>query len=246
MPSRVVGVVQALYRYPVKSMRGESLAETPVGWQGLPGDRRYAFVRPEDRSVFPYLTARQVPELLRYTPFLTDPANPEKSPVMVRTPEGEECAVGSEALRASIARRYARPFNLLRLGLTGTFDIAPLSLITTGTLTALGEALGMVLHPLRFRPTIFVATPEGESYPEEGWVGHVLIFGEDEVRVRVNQRDTRCKMITLDQDTAAAEPRVLEEVVRSRGERAGVYGVAEQLGTLRVGQSVRLVQDPRA
>jgi len=236
-----VGVVRAIYRYPVKSMRGESLAQSPVEWAGLPDDRRYAFVRGDNLSTFPYLTGREVPELLRYTPFFAK-ATPSRRPeLLVRTPEGIEYAVGSEELRASIASRYPHPFYLLRLGLTGTFDIAPLSVLTTGTLDALSAALDMPLDPLRFRPSIYIQTPEGETYTEDAWVEQTLVFGDDEVRMHVSKRDGRCKMITLDPETTLAEPRVLSEVVRTRDGCLGIYGAPTRLGMLRVGQEVRLL-----
>ena len=238
--SRLVGVVRAIYRYPVKSMRGEALAESPVEWQGLPDDRRYAFVRGGNLSTFPYLTGREVPDLLRYTPFFSEAGPQGKSALLVRTPEGMEYAVSSEELQASIAARYPHPFYLLRLGLTGTFDIAPLSVLTTGTLHALSAALAMSLGPLRFRPNIYIETPEGEEYPEDAWVGQTLVFGDDEVRMHVSKRDGRCKMITLDAETTVAEPRVLCEVVRRRDGCLGIYGVPTRLGMLRVGQAVRL------
>lgn len=239
--TRVVGHIKALYRYPVKSMRGEAITETHVGWPGLPADRRYAFVQAENRSHFPYLTGRQTPDLLRYTPFLVHPEDPEHSAVRVRTPEGEDYTVTSPELLASIAQRYNRPFYLLRLGLTGTFDVAPLSLISTGTLAALGRRLETTLPPLQFRPNILVETPEGEEYPEDQWVGRTLIFGEGAVRMHVMKRDKRCIMITLNPTTGSADPRVLAEVARNRQECAGVYGSALQLGRLAVGQEVRVV-----
>ena len=240
----VVGVVRAIYRFPVKSMRGEALTETGVEWQGVPGDRCYAFVQSENRSTFPYLTAREVPDLLRYTPTLTDPGRPYFSPVVVRTPEGAEYPIGSEELHASIAQRYPRPFHLLRLGRRSTHDAAPLSVITTGAITALGNALGMALDPLRFRPTILIETPDGTPYPEDRWVGQTLVFGDDAdaaMQMRVTEPDVRCKMITRDPETALAEPRILEEVVRSRDGELGVYGLPLRLGMLRVGQVVRLL-----
>ena len=241
--SRLVGTVQAVYRYPVKSMRGEALAESPVEWPGLPDDRRYAFVRGGNLSTFPYLTGREVPELLRYTPFFAEAGPARKPALMVRTPEGNEYDVGSKELRASIAARYPHPFYLLRLGLTGTFDIAPLSVLTTGTLSALSAALDMPLTPLRFRPTIYIATPEGEAYPEDAWVGQTLVFGDDDLRMFVSKRDGRCKMITLDPETTEEQPRVLREVVRTRDGCLGIYGVPTRLGTLRVGQAVRLLAE---
>jgi uncharacterized protein YcbX len=240
MTSNVVGVVRAIYRYPVKSMRGEPLGESNVEWQGLPGDRSYAFVQSDNHSTFPYLTGRELPELLLYTPVITDPSRPYFSPVMVTTPEGATYPIGSEELHASIAQRYPHPFHLLRLGQRATHDAAPLSVITTSTVASLGNTLGMTLDPIRFRPTILIETPEGEPDPEQRWVGQSLVFGDDEMRMVVSEPDERCKMITLDPETSQADPRVLAEVVRSRDSLLGVYGLPQRRGMLRVGQNVSL------
>ena len=55
-----IGTVAALYRYPVKAMAGESLTEAELGWFGLPGDRRYAFVQSDHTGDFPWLTIREL------------------------------------------------------------------------------------------------------------------------------------------------------------------------------------------
>jgi uncharacterized protein len=236
----VLGTVSALYRYPVKSMRGESLSEVEVTYRGVPGDRRYAFVQSDNLSQFPYLTAREIPAMVRFTAWLEgEPANAR---VLVRSPEGETYPVRSEALHADLARRYGKPFHLLRLGLVGTYDIAPLSLMSSGTVGALGAALGMTLDARRFRPTIYIQTPEGQAFPEDQWVGHTLVFGDDEVRMRATERDLRCKMITIDPETSEMEPRVLAHVVQTRQEGAGIYGTPEKAGILRVGMPVRLLE----
>jgi hypothetical protein len=48
-----IGHIEAIFRYPVKSMRGESLDAATLGWHGLEGDRRLAFRRLEERGGFP-------------------------------------------------------------------------------------------------------------------------------------------------------------------------------------------------
>ena len=88
-----LGRIETIWRHPVKSMRGERVAEAELRWSGLAGDRRYAFVRGDDTSRFPWLTGRQVPGLLRYQPFFVDPANPNGSDVKVATPDGRELVV---------------------------------------------------------------------------------------------------------------------------------------------------------
>ncbi|MBI4624967.1 MAG: MOSC N-terminal beta barrel domain-containing protein [Verrucomicrobia bacterium] len=55
-----IGQVEAIFRYPVKSMGGERLEVAQLGWHGLEGDRRRAFRRIDDRSGFPWLTASKV------------------------------------------------------------------------------------------------------------------------------------------------------------------------------------------
>jgi uncharacterized protein YcbX len=237
----VLGTVHALYRYPVKSMRGEALDAAQVTYRGVPGDRRYAFVQDGNLSQFPYLTAREIPAMVQFTAWLEGDGDLASARVMVRSPEGETYPVRSDTLHADLARRHTKPFHLLRLGLVGTYDVAPLSLISSGTVEALGAALDLALDHRRFRPTIYVQTPAGTPFPEDAWVGRTLVFGADEVRMRATERDLRCKMITIDPETAALEPRVLREVVQMRQEGAGIYGHPEKAGILRVGMPVRLL-----
>ena len=59
-----IGRVEAIFRYPVKSMAGERLEVANLGWHGLDGDRRLAFRRIDDRSGMPWLTASKLPDLL--------------------------------------------------------------------------------------------------------------------------------------------------------------------------------------
>ncbi|HEU0079203.1 MAG TPA: MOSC N-terminal beta barrel domain-containing protein, partial [Longimicrobiaceae bacterium] len=84
---REVGRVAALWRYPVKSMAAEALESVEVSWNGLAGDRRWAFVRGGmERSGFPWLTIRERSELGLYRPRWAEPERPDGSAVLVRTP----------------------------------------------------------------------------------------------------------------------------------------------------------------
>src|SRR5262245_63724047 len=74
MPIKV-GEVEALFRYPVKSMSGELLEVAELGWHGLEGDRRLAFRRVDDRGGFPWLTATKLPDLILFAPQRRGPAD---------------------------------------------------------------------------------------------------------------------------------------------------------------------------
>jgi uncharacterized protein YcbX len=99
----------------------------------------------------------------------------------------------------------------------------------------------------RFRANIFLETGDREPFLEDGWVGGTLVFGNREPRpaVSVTERDVRCVMLNLDPDTATQDKRVLKTVVRLNKNHAGVYGTVVQTGTLRVGDPVSLILDPR-
>jgi hypothetical protein len=62
----VVGRIESLWRYPVKSMRGEQLQEAFAGFPGVYGDRVFAVRSSASPKGFPYFTARDQGQMLRY------------------------------------------------------------------------------------------------------------------------------------------------------------------------------------
>src|SRR5208282_5311525 len=132
-----LGRILQLARYPVKSMRGESLPATMLNFQGVPEDRRYAFVQTASRTAFPWLTARQLPELLRYTPAVEVERSGEVV-VTVTTPNGEKWPVDSEELRRELEARSHRALFLLHDG-RGSYDTAPISIISRQTVARIAE-----------------------------------------------------------------------------------------------------------
>lgn len=236
-----VAVVRAVYRYPVKSMKGHSLEECHVDWNGLDGDRRYAFVQRDSRSDFPWLTGRNVPGMTLYEPYFIDPADVEKSPVRVRTPSGDDFDVTGPELMAELSAAHGTPLHLLRTE-RGTFDNMPVSLISTATVQEIGEYAGLTLEGLRFRPNILLELLPGVEGTEDDWMDAVLVFGTQEagLRMRANRQNVRCMMINLDPATARQAPAVLRQVVARRGKLAGIYASVEKPGLVRVGDVVRL------
>src|SRR5262249_55612504 len=104
-----IGRIEAIFRYPVKSMRGEPLDAATLGWHGLEGDRRLAFRRRGARGGFPWLTASKLPDLILFTPQRRGDADGDALPTHVRTPEGEEMPVFGDALAAEVERRCGAP-----------------------------------------------------------------------------------------------------------------------------------------
>ena len=229
----VAGRVAALWRYPVKSMAGEGLEAVEVSWHGLAGDRRWAFIRDgQVRSGFPWLTIREQPELAHYRPRFAEPDRPNASVTLVRTPSGDELDVADPALAAELGPGV-RVIKQDR----GVFDTLPLSLLTTQTLAGLGRLVGTDLAAERFRPNLVVDAREGD-FPEDGWVGRVLRIGG--LRMRVDKRDQRCVMVSIDPVTLHRNPAVLRAIARERDARLGVYGSTVEPGRVAVGDPVEL------
>src|SRR5438105_8040460 len=78
-----IGKVESLWRYPVKSMRGEELSEAFVGFAGVYGDRLFAFRSAVRPNGFPYLTGREQMKMLLYCPRFRHPEKAAKPPNLV-------------------------------------------------------------------------------------------------------------------------------------------------------------------
>lgn len=228
-----VGRVVGLWRYPVKSMGPEGLVEAEVGWNGLSGDRRWAFVQDSKvQSSFPWLTLRDCPTMGQYIPSFRYPRHPDTSPTSVKTPRGDQFDIADSQLSAELSDGGARVIRYAR----GVFDTFPLSLITTQTITRLGEIVGETLDVQRFRPNILVEAIEDKPFQEDSWVGKVLCVGG--IRIRVDKRDGRCVVITIDPATAEQNPSILRAVQRERQGSLGVYATTVEPGSVFTGDTV--------
>ncbi len=238
-----LGRISALFRYPVKSMAGESLDVARLSLHGIEGDRRLAFRRLTDKSSFPWLNASKLPQLLLYKPFGRDSNSPELLPTHVRTPDGKEYELRSDELREEISRRYGSDLELMNLK-HGIFDEACISVISLDTVHCIERESGRDVDLRRFRPNIVIKTNSAEPFPEDRWVGRTLTFGDGNsgpapiAAVGVTLRDERCVMVNFDPDTAVRDSLVMETVVRLNANYAGVYGTVVRAGELRLGQVV--------
>lgn len=238
MPIKI-GEVDALYRYPVKSMRGERVEVADLGWHGLDGDRRLGLRRVDDRAGFPWLTASKLPELILFAPQRLGPAASGDLPTHIRTPDGQDLAIFGPELAAEVGHRHGTPVEMTHLN-RGIFDEASISLIASATVDEVARLAAQRPDVRRFRPNILIASMRSVPFEEDEWVGGVVWFGEsrDGAAVTVTNRDERCSMVNFDPDSARPTPEVLKAIVRARDNRAGVYGAVTRRGRVAVGQPV--------
>jgi uncharacterized protein YcbX len=259
-----VGRVEAVWRYPVKSMQGEELSEAFVGFSGVYGDRLYAFRSSRAPVGFPYLTARELGAMLQYRPRFRNATQAAKPPnqdaaeglapgvtpvyaqpddlaIDVETPSGALLAIDDPALLRRLQDEVGgdHVLTLLRSDRAMT-DCRPVSLISVQTARQLGEETGLSLDKRRFRANVYLDVANVKGFAEDAFVGKTLRIGP-KVTVTVLERDPRCKMITLDPDTAEAAPPVMKTLAAAHDSKAGVYAAVLVEGTIRRGDEISVL-----
>lgn len=233
--SALLGRVQSLWRYPVKSLRGESLEALEFDARGAAHDREYA-LRTEDGGLASGKTTRRfrrVDGLFELSARWTE-AGP-----CLRFPDGAERGVEDPELHPALERALGQPLRLLAEEGVSHFDQQPVHLCTLASLRALGEALDSEsVDERRFRPNL-VLDVEGEARLEETWIGHELAIGPD-LRLAVLAPTQRCRMIGLPQAELAPDERLLPRLARATAGHFGVYAAVTRAGRARVGESVRV------
>jgi hypothetical protein len=119
-------------------------------------------------------------------------------------------------------------------------DCRPLSLFSLQTARQLGDETGTTPDKRRFRANVYMDLGSAAGFAEDRFVGHRLRLGPKAV-VAVLERDPRCKMITLDPETARPTPDILRKVTRDHEGMAGVYGAVLVEGTVRPGDAIELL-----
>lgn len=257
-----IGKVESLWRYPVKSMRGEEMDELFAGYAGVYGDRLFAFQSSANAKGFPWFTGRDDRQMIRYRPRFRDPekaarpvnladaekhnANPISASAFdlmidVETPDGKVFAIDDSKLIDHLRGNTGAKHNLtLSRSEKALTDACPLSIFAVQTAHQLGEETGVAVDKRRFRANVFIDLPNSAGFAEDKFVGKSLRIG-DRVIVQVLQRDSRCMMITLDPNTAEKNPAILKAVARAHEGMAGVYAAVLIEGMIRKGDRIELL-----
>jgi uncharacterized protein YcbX len=259
-----IGKVDSVWRYPVKSMRGEELEQVYIGFSGVYGDRLFAFKDASAMAGFPYLTGREEQEMLLYRPLFRNPDKaamplnlaeaedlaPGVTPIFgdadelgldIETPSGDVLAIDDPALIEKLTARLdgKHDVSLLRCDRPMT-DCRPVSLFSLQTTRQLGEEVDAVLDKRSFRANIYVDLAAADGFGEEKLIGKTVQIGA-RVVLSILERDPRCKMITLDPDTGEANPKILRAVARNHDGMAGIYGAVLVEGAVRAGDEIKIL-----
>lgn len=205
-----LGILDRIWRYPVKSLAAEPLACSAVELHGLPGDRAGAlFVRSgHARTGKPY-----------------------------RGKEHERLHT-TASVRSASELAAARGVHVdYRTGGSPYFDCAPVSLLVDRWVGEVERHVGRALDPLRWRPNVYVRAGGERPFGESDLVGRELQLGT--VRLRVREPIGRCVTTTYDA-AGERDDEVLAYVARCRANVMGVYCDVLEAGSVRLGDVLRL------
>ena len=260
-----LGTIESIWRYPVKGMRGEEIPYTYTAFTGLMGDRVYGVVAADGSPGHPWHTGRDQEEFILYKARyesgeeLLLPKNLDASysewgtwhrPYLSgcrcfqgerKTPDG--VTYGDIEDPAFIKDLEKITDRSLRVHVTqrGQFDARPVSLISLSAVTKINEEIGMYIDKRRFRANFYVEWANQEDpFFELTLVGKTLKIG-DNLELTIVERDPRCKVVTLDPDTAEATPKLLRNLARNHGGNAGVFAVVLQRGQVNKGDPIFMI-----
>ena len=257
-----VGSVSSIVRYPVKSMAGETIDAGFFGFSGLFGDRSYAFTQQNGRPGFPWFTIRQMEDLVLYKAQFRHPdairwpvdlqasltLGPGVAPlfpeqeafdVEVEAPSGEHFYIRDAALKSHLESQTGETLSL-RFSERSFYDCRPVSIFANASLSELESQIGIPLDKRRFRANLYIDWDNAMPFYENGLIGQVLQVGE-RVKFMLTERDPRCKIVTIDPDTADETPQILRHISNAHSGTAGVYGAVLLEGVIRTGDPIHLI-----
>ncbi|HVF78462.1 MAG TPA: MOSC N-terminal beta barrel domain-containing protein [Solirubrobacteraceae bacterium] len=207
--------VQQLWRYPVKSLAGESMERAEVLADGIAGDRLVVVHGPNG-----VLTSRTRPGLLSLHATLS----PDGEPLIAHVPAGSDMA-------AALVRMVAGPeAELALLDTAERFDVLPLLVATDGAIKAFGR------DGRRLRPNIVLGGVDGLA--EREWEGARLRIGQ--VVIRLDSLRARCVMTTFHPDTLFQDVEVLNDINARFDGKLALNAAVEVPGAIALGDPAQI------
>lgn len=209
--------VAELWRYPIKSLKGERIRHTQITPNGIPGDREIVVLNAGGRIV----TSRSRPKLLA----LKGKLGADGVPTINGFKWDSEKA--GELVNAAVGEST----QLVCVPQPQGFDVLPLLIATDGA------ARYLQIDHRRLRPNILLADVPGLE--ERDWPGRVIRVGD--VRIKAVKLRARCVMTTFDPDTQQQDKSVLIKILRELDGTAALDCSVIEPGMVRVGDEVEVL-----
>jgi uncharacterized protein len=224
--------VLSVYRYPVKSLTGESVTRLELDQRGCVGDRQWS-VRTEAGKIGSGKNSRRfaaIPGLLDVRAFERD------GRVAVTFPDGSSSFVDDAGAAARLSQYVGQPVKFARETSVTHFDDGPVSLIGRASVDAVTEEQREEVDPARFRANIHLAT--AGPFVEDGWLGRRLAIGTAVLQVEMTS--PRCVMVNMATADLPFQPGNLTAIGRINNTCLGVIAKVITPGTISLGDQLTI------
>jgi uncharacterized protein YcbX len=231
---QAIGTIRGLWRYPIKSLRGEQVEHVELDERGVVGDRVWGLVDPEGKIA----SGKHTRRFRRVAGLMHHAARYDGDTAVIVLANGREIRVDDPATRDAVTTIAGEEWRLARERTVSHFDAGSVHLVTSSTLEHLARQAGKTVEPERLRPNILLQVSGLPAFGEDRWMGAELIV--ESARFRVTSRVERCVMANHSQTSLPYRRDVLRTIGKTNGACAGIYLDVLQAATLRAGQTVWL------
>ncbi|GAA0771878.1 MOSC domain-containing protein [Roseibium denhamense] len=225
--------LQALWRYPVKSLQGEALDHAFVEARGISGDRQYAVLDANGKLGSGKSTSR----FQKIEGLLSLSAETRDGAVSIRFPDGSAHGIDDIDLPQRLSGYLGQAVTIVRENRETHFDDGAIHIVLSSELAKLQALLPeMDIDARRFRPNLVLDAPAHMT--SDTLIGRVLSIGG--THLKITHKTERCVMVTMEQGDLPKAPLVLRQVSKAFDLDFGVYAAVLKPGTVQAGQSASI------
>ena len=227
------GKIESLWRYPVKSLIGESLSSFEINDGGVPGDRLYAVSNLDGK----FGSGKDTRRFRRIDGLFSMSAVTTENGISIDFPDGKVLTDNEPSINDQLSQTLGQSVTLTKEDNVPHFDDGAIHILTTSSLSLLHDQLPECgIDPRRFRPNIVIA---GQLHDQE-LLGKIVNIGT--ATLEITHKTERCRMITIDQPGLESRPEILKMVSQNFGLNFGVYARVISIGSVSVGDTVEIIQ----
>ena len=227
-----IGTVKSLWRYPTKSLLGESLKTVKVDFRGIEGDRLYVISNAQGK----FGSTKNTRRFRRIDGLFAMSSHTHLDDVYIEFPNGEVVSSSDKTIDDKLSAQLELNVSLTKEKSIPHFDDGAIHIISTSELAKLQSKLPKsLIDECRFRANIVI---DCDLY-DENLIGKVLKIGN--VELKVLKKTERCRMVSMAQGNLNDDPKILREIAQSYNLNFGVYASVVTKGLIGAADTVAVI-----
>ena len=239
--SETIGNVHKLWRYPVKSMRGEQCRSLTINYRGVEGDRLFAVRNAKGKFGSGKNTRRfrHIDGLFAFQSSFQENVPVVEFPDCVASRRHRLIVRGDEPIiHNALSKTLGQPVTLTKESKISHFDDSPIHILTTASLRWLQKALpNSDVDEIRFRANLILDV-DGDTPIEHQWIGKQIQVG-NEIVLKITKLTERCIMISSKQESLPQDPQIFQHIIHQSNLRFGVYAKVINCGVANLNDEVK-------